>query len=137
MRNEIKVINTSQAPAAIGTYSQAVRVGEVVYLSGQIALTPEDNTRLVAPDLKNQLYQVFDNIKAVVESAGGSMKDIVKLTIYMIDLGDFDLVNEIMGKYFSEPYPARAVVEVSKLPKSALVEMDAILVLNSHWELGL
>ena len=137
MHQEIKVINTSQAPAAIGTYSQAIRVGDMLYMSGQIALTPDDNQNLIAPDLRNQLFQVFENVKAVVTAAGGSMKDVVKLTIYLMDLSEFAVVNEVMARFFSEPYPARAVVEISKLPKDALVEMDAIVALNSKWEIDL
>lgn len=137
MHDVIKVINTSQAPAAIGTYSQAVRVGNTVYLSGQIALTPEDTLHLIAPDIRNQLFQVFENIKAVATAAGGHLKDIVKLTIYLRDLSEFDTVNEVMARFFSEPYPARAAVEVSRLPRDAMVEMDAILILNSNWDIEL
>lgn len=136
MHNETKAINTTLAPAAIGTYSQAVRVNETVYLSGQIGLNPENPNQLIGPDLKSQLYQVFDNIKAVCEAAGGNMSNIIKLTIYVIDLENFSLINDVMTRYFNEPYPARATVQVSRLPKNALIEIDGIMVLNSHWDLG-
>ncbi len=122
-----QVIETPRAPAAIGTYSQAVRVGDTVYLSGQIPLDP-DNMELVEGDAGAQIRQVFDNLSAVADAAGGSLADVVKLTVYLTDLEHFALVNEIMGQYFSEPYPARAAIGVSRLPKGAMVEMDAVVV---------
>ena len=120
-------IGTPAAPAAIGTYSQAVRAGETVYLSGQIPLDPE-TMELVAGDIDAQIRQVFDNLAAVAQAAGGGLGDIVKLTVYLTDLGHFPRVNEIMAQYFREPYPARAAIGVAALPKAAAVEMDAILV---------
>lgn len=120
-------VHTDRAPAAIGTYSQAVRTGETVYLSGQIPLDPETQ-ELVDGGIDAQIRQVFDNLAAVAEAAGGGLADIVKLTVYLTDLGDFPRVNEIMSQYFDEPYPARAAIGVVALPKGAAVEMDAILV---------
>ena len=120
-------VHTDRAPAAIGTYSQAVRTGETVYLSGQIPLDPETQ-ELVDGGIDAQIRQVFDNLAAVAEAAGGGLADIVKLTVYLTDLGDFQRVNEIMSQYFYEPYPARAAIGVVALPKGAAVEMDAILV---------
>lgn len=122
-----ETIHTATAPAAIGTYSQAVRSGGTVYLSGQIPLDPE-TMELVAGGIDAQIRQVFDNLAAVAEAAGGGLGDIVKLTVYLEDLGHFPRVNEIMAQYFREPYPARAAVGVAALPKAAAVEMDAILV---------
>ena len=121
------VINTTNAPAAIGTYSQAVKVNNTVYLSGQIPLVPE-SMEMVSEDTADQINQVFTNLPAVCEAAGGSLNDIVKLNIYLTDLGKFALVNEIMATYFEQPYPARAAVEVSALPKGAQVEMDGVMV---------
>ena len=121
------VINTTNAPAAIGTYSQAVKVNNTVYLSGQIPLVPE-SMDMVSEDTADQINQVFTNLTAVCEAAGGSLNDIVKLNIYLTDLGKFALVNEIMATYFEQPYPARAAVEVSALPKGAQVEMDGVMV---------
>lgn len=121
------VINTTNAPAAIGTYSQAVKVNNTVYLSGQIPLVPE-SMEMVSEDTADQINQVFTNLSAVCEAAGGSLNDIVKLNIYLTDLGKFALVNEIMATYFEQPYPARAAVEVSALPKGAQVEMDGVMV---------
>jgi reactive intermediate/imine deaminase len=121
-------IRTDKAPAAIGTYSQAIRAGDTVYLSGQIPLVP-GTTDLDAGDMKVQIARVFDNLVAVAEAAGGSLKDVVKLNVYLTDLGNFPLVNEVMARYFSEPYPARAAVGVAALPKGAAVEMDAVMVL--------
>ncbi|MCB1914925.1 MAG: RidA family protein [Rhodocyclaceae bacterium] len=121
------IISTDRAPAAIGTYSQAVRVGDTVYLSGQIGLDPHSMT--LVDGFEAQTAQVFVNLSAVAEAAGGSLGDAVKLTIYLTDLANFAQVNEIMGKHFAEPYPARAAVGVKELPKGALVEADAILVL--------
>ncbi len=120
------VIKTDHAPAAIGTYSQAVRAGNTVYLSGQIPLDP-DHGELVTGDIAVQIRQVFDNLRAVAEAAGGSLDDAVKLTVYLTDLGYFSTVNEIMAEYFSEPYPARAAVGVASLPRNAEVEAEAIL----------
>lgn len=125
---EKSVIHTDRAPAAIGTYSQAVRVGNTVYLSGQIPLDP-DSMQLVAGDMRVQIVRVFDNLAAVCAAAGGSLADIVKLNIFLVDLGHFALVNEVMAGYFSAPYPARAAVGVAALPRGAQVEMDAIMVL--------
>ncbi len=124
---EKKIIQTDRAPCAIGTYSQAVQVGNTVYLSGQIPLVPETMT-LVAGDRKAQIRQVFENLRAVAAAAGASLNEVVKLQVFLTDLGDFPLVNEIMGEYFQAPYPARAAVGVAALPKGAAVEMDAILV---------
>lgn len=122
------IIHTDRAPKAIGTYSQAVRVGGTVYLSGQIPLVPE-TMELVHGDMEVQIRRVFDNLAAVAEAAGASLGDLVKLNIYLTDLGHFPLVNQVMASYFSEPYPARAAVGVAALPKGAAVEMDGILVL--------
>ena len=123
-----QIIQTEGAPAAIGTYSQAVKVGDTVYLSGQIALLPETST-LCSHEIEDQVKQVFKNLAAVAEAAGGSLQDIVKLNIFLTDLGHFALVNEIMAEHFSKPYPARAAVGVASLPKDAMVEMDAVMVL--------
>jgi reactive intermediate/imine deaminase len=123
------IIQTANAPAAIGTYSQAVKAGDTVYLSGQIPLDPKTMV-LVSGKIDKQINQVFDNLSAVCDAAGGSLQDIVKLNIYLTDLGHFATVNEIMARYFSKPYPARAAVGVSALPKGSEVEMDAIMVLN-------
>ena len=122
-------IQTDQAPQAIGTYSQAVRSGSTVYLSGQIPLIPE-TMEPVAGNMEAQIRRVFDNLAAVAAAAGGSLADIVKLNIYLTDLGHFALVNQVMADYFQEPYPARAAVGVAALPKEAQVEMDAIMVLD-------
>ena len=122
-----ETIHTATAPAAIGTYSQAVRAGETVYLSGQIPLDP-DTMELVAGGIDAQIRQVFDNLAAVAQAAGGGLGDIVKLNVYLTDLKHFPRVNEIMSQYFQEPYPARAATGVAALPKAAAVEMDAILV---------
>ena len=120
-------IHTDRAPGAIGTYSQAVRAGETVYLSGQIPLDPATQ-ELVDGGIDAQIRQVFENLAAVAEAAGGELADVVKLTVYLTDLGHFPRVNEIMSQYFDEPYPARAAIGVVALPKAAAVEMDAILV---------
>lgn len=122
-------IQTSQAPQAIGTYSQAIRAGDTVYLSGQIPLDPATMT-LVEGDMETQIRRVFDNLRAVAEAAGGSLADVVKLNVYLTDLEHFPLVNRIMAAYFSEPYPARAAVGVANLPRGAAVEMDAVMVLG-------
>ncbi len=124
-----QIIQTDKAPQAIGTYSQAVKVDHTVYLSGQIPLVPETMT-IVEGDISAQITQVFDNLQAVAEAAGGDFSDIVKLNIFLTDLANFPLVNEIMGYYFQEPYPARAAIGVAALPKAADVEMDAIMVLK-------
>jgi len=124
-----EIIQTKQAPKAIGTYSQAVKVDHTVYLSGQIPLVPETMT-IIDGDISAQITQVFDNLKAVAEAAGGDLGDIVKLNVFLTDLSNFPLVNEIMGRYFQEPYPARAAIGVAALPKAAGVEMDAIMFLK-------
>jgi len=123
------IIATNNAPQAIGTYSQAVKVGSTVYLSGQIPLVPE-TMELISDDIAEQIQQVFKNLTAVAEASGGSLADIAKLNIFMTDLVHFPTVNEIMAQYFSEPYPARAAIGVAGLPKGAQVEMDAIMVLG-------
>ncbi|MFD2230830.1 RidA family protein [Alkalimarinus sediminis] len=123
------IIRTDDAPKAIGTYSQAVKVGQTVYLSGQIPLDPE-SMELVQGDISVQIRRVFDNLQAVCRAAGGELKDIVKLNIFLTDLGNFATVNEVMATYFQEPYPARAAVEVAGLPKGAQVEMDAVMVVS-------
>ncbi len=122
-----RIIVTDQAPQAIGTYSQAVQAGNTVYLSGQIGLDPR-NMQLV-DGIEAQIHQVFGNLRAVCEAAGGNFGDIVKINIFLTDLGHFAKVNEIMAQYFSQPYPARAAVGVASLPRGALVEADAVLVL--------
>ncbi len=127
MRRE--VIHTDKAPAAIGTYSQAIKVGTTVYLSGQIPLVPE-TMELVEGGMAEQISRVFDNLSAVAQAAGGGLSDIVKLNIYLTDLAHFPLVNEVMARYFAEPYPARAAVGVAALPKGAVVEMDAVMELG-------
>lgn len=123
-----KIIQTDKAPAAIGTYSQAVRAGDTVYFSGQIPLDPK-TMELVGGSIDVQIRRVFDNLEAVATAAGGSLKDIVKLNVYLTDLGNFARVNEIMAAHFTQPYPARAAVGVSALPKGAQVEVDAVMVL--------
>ena len=124
-----EIIQTTKAPKAIGTYSQAVKVDHTVYLSGQIPLVPE-TMAIIDGDISAQITQVFDNLKAVAEAAGGGLSDIVKLNVFLTDLSNFPIVNEIMGLYFEEPYPARAAIGVAALPKAAGVEMDAIMCLN-------
>ncbi|MBE0509655.1 MAG: RidA family protein [Chromatiales bacterium] len=121
-----EIIHTDKAPQAIGTYSQAVKVGSTVYLSGQIPLLPE-TMQLVEGEMAAQIRQVFDNLAAVAEAAGGSLADVAKLNIFLTDLSHFPLVNEIMAEYFSQPYPARAAIGVAALPKGAAVEMDGVL----------
>ena len=125
-----QVIHTSHAPQAIGTYSQAVRVsgGDTVYVSGQIGLDPV--SMAMADNIESQIQQVFSNLKAVATASGGSLNDIVKLSIFLTDLDHFALVNQIMATHFSEPYPARAAIGVKSLPKGALVEMDAVMVIQ-------
>lgn len=120
------IIATSNAPAAIGTYSQAVKVDTTVYLSGQIGLDP--STMLLVEGIEAQIHQVFKNLSAVCQASGGSLADIVKLNIFLTDLAHFPKVNEIMGQYFQQPYPARAAVGVAALPRGALVEADAVMV---------
>ncbi len=120
------IIQTPHAPAAIGTYSQAVRVGDTVYLSGQIGLDPVSMQLVEGIDA--QIHQVFSNLSAVAAAAGGSLADMVKLNVFLTDLGDFPKVNEIMAQYFSTPYPARAAVGVAALPRGARVEADAVMV---------
>ena len=124
------VIATAAAPAAIGTYSQAIRVGDTVYLSGQIPLVPASG-QLVAGDMRASIVQVFENLSAVAKAAGGGLQDVVKLNVFLLDLAHFPLVNEVMAQYFQQPYPARAAVGVAALPKGATVEMDAIMVLRA------
>lgn len=125
-----EIIHTPNAPEAIGTYSQAVKVGDVVYLSGQIPLVPETMT-VVEGNFEVQVRRVFDNLSAVAEAAGGSLQDVVKLNIFLTDLGYFAKVNEIMAEYFQQPYPARAAIGVASLPKDVPVEMDAVMHLGA------
>jgi len=122
-------IHTGNAPEAIGTYSQAIRAGDTVYLSGQIPLDPA-TMQVVDGPIERQIERVFENLKAVVTAAGGTMDDIVKVNVYLTDLGNFAKVNEVMARYFTQPYPARAAVGVSQLPKGVPVEMDAVMVLS-------
>jgi len=124
-----EVIFTEKAPKAIGPYSQAVRAGNTVYLSGQIPLVPE-TMEVIGDDIKAQTTQVFTNLQAVCEAAGGSLKDIVKLNIYMTDLSNFTAVNEVMMAFFKEPYPARAALGVRALPKDVGVEIEGVMVLE-------
>lgn len=126
------IINTRKAPQAIGTYSQAVKVNETIYLSGQIALIP-NTMEIVTGGIAEQITQVFDNLSAVATAAHGELADIVKLTVFLTDLADFPLVNEAMSKYFMQPYPARAVVGVAALPKGVGIEIDAIMVLQEEY----
>ena len=125
-----EIIVTDRAPRAIGTYSQAVRVGDTVWLSGQIPLDPE-TMELVEGDIETQIRRVFDNLAAVAEAAGGSLADVVKLNVFLVDLAHFPIVNQVMADYFDAPYPARAAIGVAALPKGAEVEMDAVLALGS------
>ena len=127
MRREI--INTKEAPQAIGTYSQAVKIENIVYLSGQIPLVPA-TMQLAGGDMRAQITRVFENLGAVARAAGGTLNDVVKLNVYLTDLSHFPLVNEVMANYFREPYPARAAVGVATLPKGATVEMDAVMVIT-------
>lgn len=121
-----EAIHSDAAPAALGPYSQAVRAGEFVYISGQIPLEPATG-ELVGADMHSQVERVFDNLAAVAGAAGGSLADAVRLTVYLTDLGHFGLVNEVMAEYLQEPYPSRAAIGVAALPKGAAVEMDAVL----------
>ena len=125
-----EIIKTDQAPAAIGAYSQAVKVGNTVYLSGQIPLDPQ-TMQLVEGGMEAQIRRVFDNLAAVARASGGSLADTVKLNVFLTDLGHFALLNQIMAEYFQEPYPARAAIGVAALPRGAQVEMDAILALSA------
>lgn len=124
-----EIIKTDKAPQAIGTYSQAVKTGNTVYLSGQIPLVPE-TMEMSGGDMRAQITRVFRNLAAVAEASGGSLQDIAKLNVYLTDLSNFPIVNEVMAEFFVEPYPARAAVGVAALPKDAGVEMDAIMVLD-------
>ncbi|PVV10556.1 MAG: reactive intermediate/imine deaminase [gamma proteobacterium symbiont of Ctena orbiculata] len=124
-----EIIRTDQAPRAIGTYSQGVRVGDTVYLSGQIPLVPE-TMEMVDGDIEQQVRRVFDNLQAVARAAGGSLADVVKLNVFLVNLDHFPVVNQVMADYFSEPYPARAAIGVAALPKNAGVEMDAVMQLE-------
>lgn len=124
-----EIISTEKAPQAIGTYSQAVKSGDTVYMSGQIPLIPE-TMEMVEGGIEDQIKRVFDNLSAVAIAAGGSMSDIVKLNVFLTDLSHFPIVNEIMATYFTQPYPARAAIGVAALPKQAAVEMDAVMVVS-------
>ena len=123
-----QVITSEHAPSAIGPYSQAIKVGNTVYLSGQIPLDPA--TMEVVEGFEAQVCRVFDNLSAVAEAAGGKLQDIVKLNIFLTDLGNFATVNKVMAEYFEQPYPARAAVGVAQLPRDAGVEMDGVLELD-------
>ena len=120
------IISTDNAPSAIGTYSQAVKVNNTVYLSGQIPLIPETMT-VISDDFTEQTHQVFKNLVAVCEAAGGNINDMVKVNIFMMDLANFATVNEVMSQYFAQPYPARSAVQVSRLPKDVLIEIDGVM----------
>ncbi len=124
-----KIIQTNKAPQAIGTYSQAIKIDNTVYLSGQIPLAPE-TMEIAEGDISDHIRQVFDNIQAVAEAAGGGLDDIVKLNVFLTDLSNFPIVNEIMTEYFTQSYPARAAVGVAALPKDAEVEMDAVMIIR-------
>lgn len=123
------IIQSNKAPAAIGPYSQAVKVGSTVYLSGQIGLDP--SSMELVDGIEAQIIQVFENLKAVIEESGATLQDIAKLNIFLTDLGHFALINEIMARYFTQPYPARAALGVASLPRGALVEMDGIVVITT------
>jgi reactive intermediate/imine deaminase len=123
------IISTADAPKAIGTYSQAVKVGDTVYLSGQIPLVPQ-TMELEEGDMRVQIRRVFENLSAVAKAAGGSLQDAVKLNVYLTDLTNFPIVNEVMAQFFKQPYPARAAIGVAALPRGVPVEMDAVLVLG-------
>ena len=124
-----EIIRTDQAPQAIGTYSQAVKVGQTVYLSGQIPLVPE-TMEMVEGDIEQQIKRVLDNLQAVARAAGGSLANVVKLNVFLTDLAHFPIVNQVMADYFPQPYPARAAIGVAALPKDAGVEMDAVMQLD-------
>ncbi|MDF2529914.1 MAG: endoribonuclease [Gammaproteobacteria bacterium] len=125
-----QIINTTKAPAAIGSYSQAVKAGNTVYISGQIPLNPESMSMVTGP-MELQVIQVFENLKAIAEAAGGSLNDIVKLNVYLLDLKHFDVVNQVMKKYFNGPFPARALLGVAAMPKQAEVEIEAVMVIGA------
>ena len=125
------IIQTPNAPAAIGTYSQAVKVGNHVYVSGQIPLDPQ-TMEMVSAHIEEQIHQVFRNLGAVIQAAGGDFSQVVKLNVYLTDLSNFPFINKIMAEYISEPYPARAAVEVSALPKGAQVEIEAVVVIDNE-----
>ena len=129
----VRTITTPEAPAAIGTYSQGVRAGDTVYLSGQIPLDPK-SMKLIEGDFEAQARRVFDNLRAVCREGGGDFDRVVRVTVYLTDLGNFAKVNEVMASYFNEPYPARAAVGVASLPRGAPVEIDAIMYLGSREE---
>ncbi len=124
-----QIISTNDAPQAIGTYSQAVRMGPTVYVSGQIPLDPS-NGQMVSGDIESEIRRVFDNLSAIAEAAGGSLKHAVKVTVYLTDLSNFAKVNEVMAQYFPQPWPARAAIGVAQLPRGARVEIDCILYLD-------
>jgi reactive intermediate/imine deaminase len=124
-----EIIQTDKAPQAIGTYSQAIKIDNTVYLSGQIPLIP-GKMEMVSGDMAAQIRRVFDNLKAVAQAAGGDLRHVVKLNVFLTDLANFPTVNEIMAEYFSQPYPARAAIGVASLPKGAAVEMDAVMVID-------
>lgn len=124
------VVNSNAAPQAIGTYSQAIRIGDTIYLSGQIPLVPA-TMQMETGDMRAQIVRVLENLRAVAQAAGGDLADIVKLNVFLTDLAHFPLVNEVMSEYFRAPYPARAAVGVAALPRGAAVEMDAIMVLTT------
>lgn len=124
-----EIISTDKAPQAIGTYSQAVKVDNVVYISGQIPLVPE-TMELLEGNIEQKIHQVFQNLSAIAEAAGGSLADIVKLNVFLTDLSNFATVNQVMSEYITEPYPARAAVGVAALPRDVPVEMDAVMVLD-------
>jgi len=127
-----RIISTSKAPAAVGTYSQAVAItgGVTIYLSGQIPLVPE-TMEVIEGGIENEIHQIFKNLSAVCEEAGGGLNDIVKLNIFLTDLNSFAILNEIMATYFEQPYPARAAIGIKELPKGVSVEMDGVMVVNS------
>lgn len=127
-----QLIQTDTAPQAIGTYSQAVKHGHTVYLSGQIPLDP-DSMELIDGDIEQQIRRIIDNLQAVAQAANGRLDDIVKLTVYLTDLAHFPIVNQVMSEYFSEPYPARAAVGVAALPKNASIEIDAVMVICEEY----
>jgi reactive intermediate/imine deaminase len=129
----MRSITTPEAPAAIGTYSQAVRAGDTVYLSGQIPLDPK-TMKMIEGDIEAQIRRVFDNLRAVCREAGGDFDRVARVTVYLTDLGNFAKVNEVMAAYFNEPYPARAAIGVASLPRGALVEIDAIMYLGEREE---
>ena len=124
-----QIISTDKAPKAIGTYSQAVRVGDTVYLSGQIPLVPE-TMEMLNDNVEQQIHRVFKNLAAVAEAAGGSLQDMVKLNVFLTDLANFPTVNQVMAQYFAEPYPERAAIGVASLPRNAAVEMDGVMVIE-------